>query len=113
MESERKRRWEQLGLAERRSSPKSHTGWEHFSCSLGSFPAGVDVFISFGGCPWGPQIVLVDDRECLVGKTGQGDAPLTPPTPVDLDLDWVLGKMPQKVCEPGRGVCCAVVFLAR
>ena len=42
------------------------------------------------------RIVLVDDRECLVGKTGQGDAPLTPPTPVDLDLDWVLGKMPQK-----------------
>lgn len=37
------------------------------------------------------RIVLVDDRECLVGKTGQGDAPLTPPTPVDLDLDWVLG----------------------
>ncbi|XP_031210669.1 phosphoribosylformylglycinamidine synthase isoform X3 [Mastomys coucha] len=42
------------------------------------------------------RIVLVDDRECLVGKNGQGDAPLTPPTPVDLDLDWVLGKMPQK-----------------
>lgn len=45
--------------------------------------------------------MLVDDRECLVGKSGQGDAPLTPPTPVDLDLDWVLGKMPQKVREPG------------
>ncbi|XP_021033904.1 phosphoribosylformylglycinamidine synthase isoform X2 [Mus caroli] len=42
------------------------------------------------------RIVLVDDRECLVGKSSQGDAPLTPPTPVDLDLDWVLGKMPQK-----------------
>ncbi|XP_055450276.1 phosphoribosylformylglycinamidine synthase [Psammomys obesus] len=43
------------------------------------------------------RIMLVDDRECPVGKSGQGDAPLTPPpTPVDLDLDWVLGKMPQK-----------------
>lgn len=42
------------------------------------------------------RIVLVDDRECLMGKSGQGDAPPTPPTPVDLDLDWVLGKMPQK-----------------
>lgn len=42
------------------------------------------------------RIVLVDDRECLMRKSGQGDAPPTPPTPVDLDLDWVLGKMPQK-----------------
>ncbi|XP_006151807.1 phosphoribosylformylglycinamidine synthase [Tupaia chinensis] len=43
------------------------------------------------------RIVLVDDRECPVGRNGQGDAPLTPPpTPVDLELDWVLGKMPQK-----------------
>ncbi|XP_027282873.1 phosphoribosylformylglycinamidine synthase [Cricetulus griseus] len=43
------------------------------------------------------RITLVDDRECPVGKSGQGDASLTPPpTPVDLELDWVLGKMPQK-----------------
>ncbi|XP_057632351.1 phosphoribosylformylglycinamidine synthase isoform X1 [Chionomys nivalis] len=42
------------------------------------------------------RITLVDDRECPVGKNGQGDASLTPPTPVDLELDWVLGKMPQK-----------------
>ncbi|XP_041521622.1 phosphoribosylformylglycinamidine synthase isoform X1 [Microtus oregoni] len=42
------------------------------------------------------RITLVDDRECPVGKDGQGDASLTPPTPVDLELDWVLGKMPQK-----------------
>lgn len=61
----------------------------------------VSFFFFFRGCPWGPQIVLVDDRECLVGKSGQGDAPH--PTPVNLDLDWVLGKMPQKVCEPGKG----------
>lgn len=87
-------------------------GGGHFFCSLGTFPISVEGFIFFGGCPWGPQIVLVDDRECLVGKNGQGDAPLTPPTPVDLDLDWVLGKMPQKVCEPGRGVRCAVAFLS-
>ncbi|XP_040857208.1 phosphoribosylformylglycinamidine synthase [Ochotona curzoniae] len=43
------------------------------------------------------KIVLVDDRQCPVGENGQGDAPPTPPpTPVDLELDWVLGKMPQK-----------------
>ncbi|XP_007126682.1 phosphoribosylformylglycinamidine synthase isoform X1 [Physeter macrocephalus] len=43
------------------------------------------------------RIVLVDDRECPMGRDGQGDAPPTPPpTPVDLDLDWVLGKMPRK-----------------
>uniref|UniRef100_A0A8C8ZZ78 Phosphoribosylformylglycinamidine synthase n=1 Tax=Prolemur simus TaxID=1328070 RepID=A0A8C8ZZ78_PROSS len=43
------------------------------------------------------RIVLVDDRECPVGRNGQGDAPPTPPpTPVDLELDWVLGKMPRK-----------------
>ncbi|XP_024420604.1 phosphoribosylformylglycinamidine synthase [Desmodus rotundus] len=43
------------------------------------------------------RIVLVDDRECPMGRNGQGDAPLMPnPTPVDLELDWVLGKMPQK-----------------
>ncbi|KAB0401761.1 hypothetical protein E2I00_019974, partial [Balaenoptera physalus] len=47
------------------------------------------------------RIVLVDDRECPMGRDGQGDAPPTPPpTPVDLDLDWVLGKMPRKG-EPG------------
>lgn len=69
------------------------------------------MFISSGGYPWGLQIVLVDDRECLMGKSGQGDAPPTPPTPVDLDLDWVLGKMPQKVCEPSTGECFAVTFL--
>uniref|UniRef100_A0A8C5LIX6 Phosphoribosylformylglycinamidine synthase n=1 Tax=Jaculus jaculus TaxID=51337 RepID=A0A8C5LIX6_JACJA len=39
------------------------------------------------------KIVLVDDRECAVGENGLGDVP---PTPVDLELDWVLGKMPQK-----------------
>ncbi|XP_004604897.2 phosphoribosylformylglycinamidine synthase isoform X1 [Sorex araneus] len=43
------------------------------------------------------RIVLVDDRVCPVGRNGSGDAPLAPPpTPVDLELDWVLGKMPQK-----------------
>uniref|UniRef100_A0A8I5YKP9 Phosphoribosylformylglycinamidine synthase n=1 Tax=Pongo abelii TaxID=9601 RepID=A0A8I5YKP9_PONAB len=43
------------------------------------------------------RIVLVDDRECPVGRNGQGDAPPTPPpTPVDLELEWVLGKMPRK-----------------
>ncbi|KAM9208139.1 phosphoribosylformylglycinamidine synthase isoform 1-T1 [Dugong dugon] len=43
------------------------------------------------------RIVLVDDRECPVGKSGQGDIPsMPPPTPVDLELEWVLGKMPQK-----------------
>ncbi|XP_008853975.1 phosphoribosylformylglycinamidine synthase [Nannospalax galili] len=43
------------------------------------------------------RIVLVDDREYPVGQTGPGHASqLPPPTPVDLELDWVLGKMPQK-----------------
>ncbi|KAL2765805.1 phosphoribosylformylglycinamidine synthase [Daubentonia madagascariensis] len=43
------------------------------------------------------RIVLVDDRECPVGRNGQGGAPPTPlPTPVDLELNWVLGKMPRK-----------------
>ncbi|XP_058139495.1 phosphoribosylformylglycinamidine synthase isoform X2 [Dasypus novemcinctus] len=43
------------------------------------------------------RIVLVDDRQCPVGRNGQGDAlPTPPPTPVDLELDWVLGKMPRK-----------------
>ncbi|XP_022451409.1 phosphoribosylformylglycinamidine synthase isoform X1 [Delphinapterus leucas] len=43
------------------------------------------------------RIVLVDDRECPMGRDGQGDAPPTPPpTPVDLDLEWVLGNMPRK-----------------
>ncbi|XP_004684670.2 PREDICTED: phosphoribosylformylglycinamidine synthase isoform X1 [Condylura cristata] len=43
------------------------------------------------------RIVLVDDRECPVGRNGQGDAPSgSPPTPVNLELDWVLGKMPRK-----------------
>ncbi|XP_054111797.1 phosphoribosylformylglycinamidine synthase isoform X2 [Callithrix jacchus] len=43
------------------------------------------------------RIVLIDDRECPVGRNGQGDAPPTsPPTPVDLELEWVLGKMPRK-----------------
>uniref|UniRef100_A0A2K5E6T0 phosphoribosylformylglycinamidine synthase n=1 Tax=Aotus nancymaae TaxID=37293 RepID=A0A2K5E6T0_AOTNA len=43
------------------------------------------------------RIVLIDDRECPVGRNGQGDAPQTsPPTPVDLELEWVLGKMPRK-----------------
>ncbi|XP_042772136.1 phosphoribosylformylglycinamidine synthase [Panthera leo] len=41
------------------------------------------------------RIVLVDDRDCPVGRNGEGDAP-SPPTPVDLELDWVLGKMPRK-----------------
>lgn len=37
-----------------------------------------------------------------MGRNGQGDAPPTPPpTPVDLELDWVLGKMPRKVCGVG------------
>lgn len=47
----------------------------------------------------------MDDRGCPVGKDGQGDASLTPPTPVDLELDWVLGKMPQKVWGRGGGMC--------
>ncbi|XP_069857533.1 phosphoribosylformylglycinamidine synthase isoform X2 [Dipodomys merriami] len=43
------------------------------------------------------RIVLVDDRECPLGRNGQGDVPpRPPPTPVDLELEWVLGKMPQK-----------------
>ncbi|XP_004398519.1 PREDICTED: phosphoribosylformylglycinamidine synthase [Odobenus rosmarus divergens] len=43
------------------------------------------------------RIVLVDDRECPVGRNGQKDGPpLSSPTPVDLELDWVLGKMPRK-----------------
>uniref|UniRef100_A0A452USP7 Phosphoribosylformylglycinamidine synthase n=1 Tax=Ursus maritimus TaxID=29073 RepID=A0A452USP7_URSMA len=43
------------------------------------------------------RIVLVDDRECPVGRNGQeDDHPLSPPTPVDLELDWVLGKVPRK-----------------
>ncbi|XP_075417024.1 phosphoribosylformylglycinamidine synthase isoform X2 [Tenrec ecaudatus] len=43
------------------------------------------------------RIVLVDDRECPVGTSGSGDAPSSPPpTPVDLELEWVLGKMPRK-----------------
>ncbi|KAF0872648.1 PUR4 synthase, partial [Crocuta crocuta] len=41
------------------------------------------------------RIVLVDDRDHPVGRNGEGDAP-SPPTPVDLELDWVLGKMPRK-----------------
>lgn len=113
MKSVRKRSWEQSQGWERGgASQGSQTGWGLFSCSLGTFPASVEGCIFFGGCPWGLQIVLVDDRECLIGKSGRGDVPLTPPTPVDLDLDWVLGKMPQKVCKPGRGVYFAVAFLA-
>ncbi|XP_021550547.1 phosphoribosylformylglycinamidine synthase [Neomonachus schauinslandi] len=43
------------------------------------------------------RIVLVDDRECPAGRNGQKDGPpLSSPTPVDLELDWVLGKMPRK-----------------
>nr|XP_019600699.1 PREDICTED: phosphoribosylformylglycinamidine synthase [Rhinolophus sinicus] len=43
------------------------------------------------------RIVLVDDRDCPVGRNGLGDAPpMSSPTPVDLELDWVLGKMPRK-----------------
>ncbi|XP_006863468.1 PREDICTED: phosphoribosylformylglycinamidine synthase [Chrysochloris asiatica] len=44
------------------------------------------------------RIVLVDDREFPVGINGQGDAfpSLPSPTPVDLELEWVLGKMPRK-----------------
>ncbi|XP_034845458.1 phosphoribosylformylglycinamidine synthase [Mirounga leonina] len=43
------------------------------------------------------RIVLVDDRECPTGRNGQKDGPpLSSPTPVDLELDWVLGKMPRK-----------------
>ncbi|XP_007950424.1 phosphoribosylformylglycinamidine synthase [Orycteropus afer afer] len=43
------------------------------------------------------RIVLVDDRGCPVGRNGEGDAPaILPPTPVDLELEWVLGKMPRK-----------------
>ncbi|CAK7318247.1 Phosphoribosylformylglycinamidine synthase [Vulpes lagopus] len=43
------------------------------------------------------RIVLVDDREYPVGRNGHEDASLlSPPTPVDLELDWVLGKMPRK-----------------
>ena len=42
-----------------------------------------------------------------MGRNGQGDAPLMPnPTPVDLELDWVLGKMPQKVHGVGAGGGC-------
>lgn len=103
METERKRRW--VGREEELppSQKPDRVGTFFFLFSR-HIPASINIFIFFGGCPWGPQIVLVDDRECLVGKNGQGDAPLTPPTPVDLDLEWVLGKMPQKVWEPGRGV---------
>lgn len=54
----------------------------------------------------GLQIVLVDDRRCPVGRNGQGDARVMPnatpaTTPVDLELDWVLGKMPRKACGVG------------
>ncbi|KAM5273538.1 phosphoribosylformylglycinamidine synthase [Ctenodactylus gundi] len=43
------------------------------------------------------RIVLVDDRESPVGRNDQRNTPLTPhPTPVDLELDWVLGRMPRK-----------------
>ncbi|XP_032136242.1 phosphoribosylformylglycinamidine synthase isoform X2 [Sapajus apella] len=43
------------------------------------------------------RIVLIDDREYPMGRNGQGDAaPTSPPTPVDLELEWVLGKMPRK-----------------
>lgn len=54
--------------------------------------------ISFVGNITGDKrIVLVDDREYAVGRNGHGDAPPTPPpTPVDLELEWVLGKMPRK-----------------
>ncbi|XP_049622311.1 phosphoribosylformylglycinamidine synthase [Suncus etruscus] len=43
------------------------------------------------------RIVLVDDRECPVERNGSGDARMASlPTPVDLELEWVLGKMPRK-----------------
>lgn len=98
---------ERLGAREReellRETPQAE--WEEFSC-----PPGTSCWWSRSHFLWGlsrgPQIMLVDDRECPVGKSGQGDGPLTPPTPVDLDLEWVLGKMPQKVCEPGLGRVC-------
>ncbi|KAM6164825.1 phosphoribosylformylglycinamidine synthase [Rhynchocyon petersi] len=43
------------------------------------------------------RIVLVDDRDCPVRRNGLVGAPsASPPTPVDLELEWVLGKMPRK-----------------
>lgn len=86
---------------------RSQVGWTEHLCPAFQkclFPAGGHSLVLSGRCPCGLQIVLVDDRECSMGRDGQGDAPPTPPpTPVDLDLDWVLGKMPRKVCG-GREV---------
>ncbi|XP_043820511.1 phosphoribosylformylglycinamidine synthase isoform X1 [Dromiciops gliroides] len=43
------------------------------------------------------RIVLVDDRKCLMDRQDHGDEPSAlHSTPVDLKLDWVLGKMPKK-----------------
>lgn len=114
MESGRKRSGGQSRGRERGEPKEARQHGNIVSCSLGTFSAGVQGLIFFGGCPWGPQIMLVDDRACPVGKSGQGDVSLTPPpTPVDLELEWVLGKMPQKVCGQGEGVCFPVTVLSQ
>ena len=52
-------------------------------------PFGVTV-----GVPFGVQVVLVDDLEAPVEEGGSHEGL---PTPVNLKLEWVLGRMPRKV----------------
>ena len=52
-------------------------------------PFGVTVGVPFGG-----QVVLVDDLEAPVEEGGSHEGL---PTPVNLKLEWVLGRMPRKV----------------
>ena len=90
--------------------------WGHWSQwgplgSMGPFgvPFGVRFGVFFGvfwgvlfgvpfgvtvGVPFGVQVVLVDDLEAPVEEGGSHEGL---PTPVNLKLEWVLGRMPRKV----------------
>ena len=78
--------------------------WGHLGSLLGSFlgffggvPFGITVGVPFGvtvGVPFGVQVVLVDDLEAPVEEGGSHEGL---PTPVNLKLEWVLGRMPRKV----------------
>ena len=62
----------------------------------GRIPYGVPMESLWGHCgvPFGVQVVLVDDLEAPVEEGGSHEGL---PTPVNLKLEWVLGRMPRKV----------------
>lgn len=84
-------------------------GWLFGSLSAkGSFEGSLGTRKVLGECfggapalltPPAPQIVLVDDLEAPVPEGGSHEGL---PTPVNLELEWVLGKMPRKVSGGGR-----------